>query len=494
MKKKAFTLIELIAVLVILAILALIVTPLVMNIIKKSKIAADKRSVDGYGRALELAVAEYSLDTGKYPTSIDMVEPKYKGNTVVCDVRQLKENGDVYLSKCKVNGRDVKDSKTDDGWYHYGTRDLTNEDYIDMYGKAVEEAVRKYYNDNNKIPVNMFFIDVNYEGKDVDCDIIFNFDTTVYMTNCEVKNIKILNDQEKDGYYHYGKKKLSGEEYVNMYGNAIEQAITNYYNTNNSYPNDISNLEINYSGEELVCESSINYNGTVYLTKCSTNGFEIKDSETEDGYYHYRQDMSNKPYSIGDLVNYKNEYYYVIENSGSEKTTVSLLKKYPLTVSEVNTYGAGHINKYTYSSVGVTYDIEGYGGIAYYSSTSCGYPNGTYTTSNCSTNYEQSDIKYVVDAWAQVKTNSNDIIEARLIKYEELVDNLGYEVKSEGTIEPSSSRDTPAWVYNNDYSYWTMSKYQDSNYRVWYNGHAYSVFDYYYVVRPVIVIKKSAIN
>ena len=35
MKKKAFTLIELIAVLVILAILALIVTPLVMNIIRK---------------------------------------------------------------------------------------------------------------------------------------------------------------------------------------------------------------------------------------------------------------------------------------------------------------------------------------------------------------------------------------------------------------------------------------------------------------------------
>ena len=47
-KKNAFTLIGLIAVLVILAILALIVTPLVMNIIKKTRVSADKRSIDAY--------------------------------------------------------------------------------------------------------------------------------------------------------------------------------------------------------------------------------------------------------------------------------------------------------------------------------------------------------------------------------------------------------------------------------------------------------------
>ena len=53
MKKKAFTLIELIAVLVILAILALVVTPLVMNIIRKARISADKRSIDTYGRSVD---------------------------------------------------------------------------------------------------------------------------------------------------------------------------------------------------------------------------------------------------------------------------------------------------------------------------------------------------------------------------------------------------------------------------------------------------------
>ena len=42
-KMKGFTLIELVAVLVIMAIIALIVTPLVMSIIRKARISADKR-------------------------------------------------------------------------------------------------------------------------------------------------------------------------------------------------------------------------------------------------------------------------------------------------------------------------------------------------------------------------------------------------------------------------------------------------------------------
>ena len=73
MKKKAFTLIELIAVLVILAILALIVTPLVMNIIRKARISADKRSIDAYGRSVELAIANYLLDNGDFPTDVSQL-------------------------------------------------------------------------------------------------------------------------------------------------------------------------------------------------------------------------------------------------------------------------------------------------------------------------------------------------------------------------------------------------------------------------------------
>ena len=69
--KKGFTLIELIAVLVILAILALIVTPLVLNIVRKAKDSANKRSVDAYGKSVELALAKYVLDNGDTPNDLN---------------------------------------------------------------------------------------------------------------------------------------------------------------------------------------------------------------------------------------------------------------------------------------------------------------------------------------------------------------------------------------------------------------------------------------
>ena len=119
MKKKAFTLIELIAVLVVLAILALIVTPLVMSIIKKARISADKRRIDAYGRSVELAIANYLLDNGKFPTSIEQLIIEYTGKEVICNVMQIKENGEIYLSECTVGGKQVKD-ETEDGYYHYG--------------------------------------------------------------------------------------------------------------------------------------------------------------------------------------------------------------------------------------------------------------------------------------------------------------------------------------------------------------------------------------
>ena len=42
-----------------------------MRIIKKAKDSADKRSVDAYGRSVEIALATYLLDTGKFPTNLN---------------------------------------------------------------------------------------------------------------------------------------------------------------------------------------------------------------------------------------------------------------------------------------------------------------------------------------------------------------------------------------------------------------------------------------
>ena len=107
-KNNGFTLIELIAVLVIMAIIALIVTPLVMSIIRKARISADKRSIDAYGRSIELAIARYLMDTGTFPTSISELTIEYSGDEVVCTTTQLKSDSSIYLAGCTIGERSVE--------------------------------------------------------------------------------------------------------------------------------------------------------------------------------------------------------------------------------------------------------------------------------------------------------------------------------------------------------------------------------------------------
>ena len=328
-RSRAFTLIELIAVLVIMAIIALIVTPLVMSIIKKARISADKRSIDAYGRSVELAIANYLLDNGDFPTEISQLTIEYSGDRVECSTTQLNNDSSIYLAGCTVNGRSV-------------------------------------------------------EG------------------------------------YTYGKEEA---------------------------------------------------------------------------------DPTYTAYSVGDEVSYNNVAYRVIKASGADESTVTLLKATPLTVAEVNQYGAGHINKYTYDSVGTAYDYNSdgtVGGMAYYTSETCGYVNNNWVESGCTTEYAQSEVKYAVDAWKQAQAPAAS--EARLITYEELEDNLGYD---HGTHEASwinvNPEYTPSWVYNNNFGYWTMSQYNDDASRVWFVTGDGSI-DYNHVrsdnraVRPVITLSKANIT
>ena len=334
-KNKGFTLIELIAVLVIMAIIALIVTPLVLNIVRKAKDSANKRSVDAYGKSIDLAVAAYLMDTGDFPTSIDELTIEYSGKEVVCGVAKLNEDSSVYLSKCSVGGVEVKDSNNKDGYYHYGT--------------------------------------------------------------------------------------------------------------------------------------------TTY-----------------------------KEYKIGDIITYNGMNFYVIADSDENSDSVTMLKAEPLTVDEVNTYGVGHINRYV-SPVGTAYNENGYGGMTYYSSETCGIVNSSWVETGCTTDYAQSELKYTVDAWAADKFQASDLKEdktgysVRLITLDELIDNLGYTIIDGDTWYSPSAENTPNWVYNNNYNYWTMSPEEDSAIGVSYvisNGRVYAgsvCGNYDGVVRPVVTLLKSAL-
>ena len=87
-----------------MAIIALIVTPLVMSIIRKARVSADKRSI-------ELAIAGYLMDTGNFPTSIEQLTIEYTGDEVVCSTTQINPDSSVYLADCTVAGISVRDYK-----------------------------------------------------------------------------------------------------------------------------------------------------------------------------------------------------------------------------------------------------------------------------------------------------------------------------------------------------------------------------------------------
>ena len=159
-KKKGFTLIELVAVLVIMAIIALIVTPLVMNIIKKAKTAADKRSIDAYGRSIELAIAGYLMDTGDFPTSIDQLTIEYSGDEVVCSTTQIKSDSSVYLAGCTVGGRSVEGytygkEEAAPTYTAYSVGDEVTYNNVDYYGIADSDAKETSVTLLNKDPLSV---------------------------------------------------------------------------------------------------------------------------------------------------------------------------------------------------------------------------------------------------------------------------------------------------------------------------------------------------
>lgn len=98
-------------------------------------------------------------------------------------------------------------------------------------------------------------------------------------------------------------------------------------------------------------------------------------------------------YKIGDVVSYNDINFYVIKNSSSKDDSVTMLKAEPLTVEEVDLYGGvgtdnNHVNMHATDSNSSklyqkTYNQNGYGGMQYYSSSTCGNqgPNSEGTNS-----------------------------------------------------------------------------------------------------------------
>ena len=233
----------------------------------------------------------------------------------------------------------------------------------------------------------------------------------------------------------------------------------------------------------------------MYLSGCSVAGRSL------DYTYGKYEVPTYQAYSIGDEVRYNNVDYYVIKDSETNESIVTLLKKNPLTVEEVSLYGGNKVNRY--GVIDNPYADYGFGSVQYYNREDCMmYEDYSTNSSGCKGGYLLSDVKVLVDSWATNTINQNDLVEARLIEIIDLEDNLGYEYFEQGTsMDLKPTEHTPEWVYSSNYQYWITDPNCDSNVIAktignsgFINGANIDGNGYNPVVRPVITIKKSALS
>ena len=258
---------------------------------------------------------------------------------------------------------------------------------------------------------------------------------------------------------------------IDAYGRSIELAIAGYLLDTGKFPTEVSQLTIEYSGNEVVCTTTqINSDSSVYLAGCKVAGRSVEN-------YTYGSDKTPQAptytaYHVGDHVSYNGVDYYVIEDSDTTNDTVKLLKENSLTYAEINALNL--------TGITIGESTKGYGQVQYGSTN----------------DYSTSKVKQVVDAWKNTAVATGDAATARLITFDDLTDNLGFEYYEEGTSTGYiKTESTPSWVYRSNYYYWTMSQYQDSS-LVWIvrddgdlkNSSPSSS----HLVRPVLELNKSA--
>ena len=298
-------------------------------------------------------------------------------------------------------------------------------------------------------------------------------------------------------------KDSANKRSVDAYGKSIDLAVASYLLDTKEFPTSFNELTIEYTGKEVVCGiEQLNEDSSVYLSECTVGNSEVKDSSTDDGWYHYGKPLSTvyQSYSIGDQVTYNGMNFYVIADSDESNDSVTVLKAEPIKTIEVDLSGTEIFDKALDKTNSFN---DGYVHSAYLYSDNCtSVAIGDGTATGCTTDYKLSSIKQVVDAWAKDKFKASDLsvdktgYSIRLISHDDLIMNLGYENKQD-TTAPSTNGTTPAWIYNSNYGYWTMSQFNDSVNSVWivYNKGALSgqFLTDTNVVRPVVTLKKSAI-
>ena len=198
-KKKGFTLVELLAVIVILAIIALIATPIILNVINDAKKQAAKDSAYGYMDAVEKYIVsseleDKSIQDGRY--SVEELNKKIsvKGST--------PDNGNIEIKEGAVKNYNLGI----DGYY------ITKDEVKKVSTtKKIENGTAVYYNpvlgekcESNEEGCMKWYVFNDKEGN-ASVNVILDHNTTANETwnstgnNSEMKEVKIaLENDTKD--------------------------------------------------------------------------------------------------------------------------------------------------------------------------------------------------------------------------------------------------------------------------------------------------------
>ena len=145
MNKKGFTLVELLAVIVILAIIALIAIPLIGNVIEKAKIGALESSVNGL---VESANMYYANNTIKGETVTETTFDFEDGEQV--STEKLEYKGKVYNGKLILHANGEVAVCIDDE-EHYAYKNKDTDEIVSGVGTCLYDGTTGDFSSNSSI-------------------------------------------------------------------------------------------------------------------------------------------------------------------------------------------------------------------------------------------------------------------------------------------------------------------------------------------------------
>ena len=280
-KNKGFTLVELLAVIVILAIIALIATPIILNVINDAKKQAAKDSAHGYVDAVDKYIVSSELEDESIPDGIYKVEDLNKKISVkgsIPDRGSIEiENGSVKSYEIETDGYVVSPGKVE----KVSTTKKYENGTVVYYNPVSGEKCNDYTEANStketKSGCMKWYVFNDKEGN-ATVNVILDHNTTAKVVwnstgnNSEMKEVKIkLEEDTKD--WKNTARLITASEIAKITGNTVFDASKEnqdwfYLDSNNQTQTKNSTNKSKYAWL------------FDYTNECTSYGCNVSDSST----------------------------------------------------------------------------------------------------------------------------------------------------------------------------------------------------------------------